>query len=115
MILCAAECWDGIPDHGLYGQLLLESESPRHLLDRILAPGFLAQDQWQAQIQAQIQIKADVLLYADHLTDDQIRASLLTPCRDIPAAVQRIVAQNGPQTTICVLPEGPQTIPYVAN
>ncbi len=112
-ILCAAECWDGIPDHGLYGQLLREATSPRQLLDRILSPGFLAQDQWQAQIQAQIQLKADVLLYADYLTDEQIRASLLTPCRDIPAAVQQLVARNGPQTTLCVLPEGPQTIPYV--
>ena len=32
-IICAAECWDGIPDHGLYGQLLTEASSPRDLLD----------------------------------------------------------------------------------
>ena len=36
-------------------------------------PGFLKQDQWQAQIQAQIQLKADVYVRTDHLTDDQLR------------------------------------------
>ena len=39
-----------------------------------MTPGFLQQDQWQAQIQAQIQLKADVYVYADYLTDAQIRA-----------------------------------------
>ncbi len=28
-IIIAAECWDGIPDHGLYGQLLREAAGPR--------------------------------------------------------------------------------------
>lgn len=113
MIICAAECWDGIPEHGLYGQLLREAESPRALLDRILTPGFLMQDQWQAQIQAQIQLKADVHLYADGLSDAQITQSLLTPCGDIAATVLERAAAVGPDCRICVLPEGPQTIPYV--
>ncbi len=115
MILCAAECWDGIPEHGLYGQLLREAESPQALLDRILTPGFLMQDQWQAQIQAQIQLRADVHLFAEGLSDEQIVQSLLTPCRDIAATIIERAAAVGPQCTICVLPEGPQTIPYVAE
>ena len=32
-IIVAADCWDGIPEHGLYGQLLREADSPRALLD----------------------------------------------------------------------------------
>lgn len=112
-ILCAAECWDGIPDHGLYGQLLREASSPRELLDRIMAPGFLKQDQWQAQIQAQIQLRADVYMYADYLTDEQIRSALLLPCRNIAATVAELRRKYGPQASVCVLPEGPQTIPFV--
>jgi lactate racemase len=112
-IICAAECADGIPDHGLYGQLLRESASPRALLDRILAPGFLAQDQWQVQIQAQIQLRTDVHVYADGLSDEQLRSCLVEPCRDIPATVARLLDQYGPDASVCVLPEGPQTIPYV--
>lgn len=111
-IIIAADCWDGIPDHGLYGQLLSEADSPQALLETIHTPGFLKQDQWQAQIQAQIQLKADVFVYSDHLTGRQIESALLHPCRNIEATVQRLLERYGSQAAICVLPEGPQTIPY---
>jgi nickel-dependent lactate racemase len=112
-ILIAAECWDGIPEHGLYGQLLRQARSPQELLERIQAPGFLEQDQWQAQIQAMIQLKAQVYVYSDHLSDEQIQAALLEPCRDIPATVASLRRRYGQGATIAVLPEGPQTIAYL--
>jgi lactate racemase len=112
-ILLAAECWDGIPEHGLYGQLLKEAENPQALLDKICKPGFLKQDQWQAQIQAQIQLKADVYVYSENLSDSQIREALLKPCRSIEETLKGLVAKFGPQARICILPEGPQTVPYV--
>jgi lactate racemase len=112
-IIIAAECWDGIPEHGLYGQLLAGAGSPRELLETILAPGFLKQDQWQAQIQAQIQLKADVYVRSDGLTDEQIRRALLLPCASIEDTVAQLRARYGASAAICVLPEGPQTIPYV--
>lgn len=114
-IIIAADCWDGIPEHGLYGQLLREAASPQALLDTIMAPGFLKQDQWQAQIQAQIQLKADVYIRTDNLTDDQIRGALLRPCHDIVETVAALRRQYGPTASLCVLPEGPQTIPYLTN
>lgn len=114
-IILAAECWDGIPDHGLYGRLMREASSPRDLLERIHAPGFLVQDQWQAQVQAQIQLKADVYVRSDNLTDEQIRAVLLEPCARIEESVAVLLEKHGAQARICVLPEGPQTIPYVAD
>lgn len=112
-IIVAAECSDGLPDHGLYAALLRESASPRALLDRILSPGFLQQDQWQLQIQAQIQLQSEVYVYAGGLSDEQIRAAMLLPCRDIGATVAALRARHGPAARVCVLPEGPQTIPYV--
>jgi lactate racemase len=113
-IIAAAECWDGIPDHGSYGELLRSSTSPRHLLARILEPGFLKQDQWQAQIQAMIQVKAEVHVYSDGLSDEQIRSALFIPCRDIPETLRGLRRRYGSQGRICILPEGPQTIPYLA-
>ncbi len=113
-IVVAAECWDGIPEHGLYGKLLREAGSPEQVLRTVCAPGFLAQDQWQAQIQAQIQAKAEVFVYADGLTDEAIVASLLRPCRSIEGTVDRLVDRYGTEAAIAVLPEGPQTVPYVA-
>jgi nickel-dependent lactate racemase len=112
-IVIAAECADGIPDHGLYGQQLAAAGSPQALLERIMSPGFLQQDQWQVQIQAQIQLKAGVHVYAGGLSDAQIRGALLYPCRDLVGTVAQLRAQYGSSASICVLPEGPQTIPYV--
>jgi nickel-dependent lactate racemase len=113
-IIIATRCWDGLPEHGLYGTILRESKSPRELLDRICAPGFLEQDQWQAHIQALIQLKADVYIRSDGLTDDQIRAALLLPCGKIEDTITDLVAKYGRGASICVMPEGPQTIPYVS-
>jgi nickel-dependent lactate racemase len=113
-IVIATECWDGIPEHGLYGQLLRAAASPRALLDTICAPGFLEQDQWEAQIQAQIQLKADVYVRSDNLTDEQIRSALLLPSPRVEDTLVELMRRYGPQASICILPEGPQTIPYVS-
>jgi hypothetical protein len=60
-----------------------------------------------------VQLKAEVYLYSGGLTDDQIEAAWLMPCRDILATLEALRARFGPQASICVLPEGPQTIPFV--
>jgi nickel-dependent lactate racemase len=112
-IIIAAECWDGIPEHGLYGELLRQADSPQALLDKINAPGFLKQDQWEAQVQAQIQLKADVHVRSDHLTPEQIKSALLVPSQRIEDTVAELVRKYGRDARICVLPEGPQTIPYL--
>jgi nickel-dependent lactate racemase len=114
-IIIAAICWDGIPEHGLYGDLLRACDSPQAVLEMVSAPGFLKQDQWQAQVQAQIQLKADVHVRTDNLTDQQIRGALLKPCRRIEDTVHELLARMGRDARICVLPEGPQTIPYIRS
>ncbi len=80
-IICAAECWDGIPEHGLFKQLLHEASSPEALLEAIRNNDPVRRDQWQAQIQAQIQLKADVYLYSDHLSEEQIRGGIIRTLR----------------------------------
>lgn len=112
-IICAAECRDGLPDHGSYGRLLHAGRSPADLLDRIAASPVTIPDQWQVQIQARVQSKARVLLRTDGLSDAEVRAAHLEPIRDIDEAVGRFVAVN-PAARVGVLPQGPQTIPYVA-
>ena len=97
----------------MYGRLLRQAHSPQELLKRIQAPGFLEQDQWQAQIQAMIQQEAEVYVYSDHLSDEQISSALLKPCRDIPATVAALRRRCGESVTIAVMPEGPQTIAYI--
>ena len=111
-IIAAAECWDGIPDHGSYGELLSESTSPDELLERICTPGFAIPDQWQAQVQAQVQQRATVYLHSA-LDDETVRRTHLLPCGPLAARFAGLMRAAGPDATACVLPQGPQTIPYV--
>ena len=112
-IILAAACADGLPDHGRYAALLSEAGSPQAVLDMVSKPGFNQPDQWQVQIQAKIQLHADVYVHSAGLTDAQIQRALLRPCPDIAKTVTGIEAKLGRPATICVLPEGPQTIAYV--
>lgn len=115
-IIVAAECWDGIPAHGPFGQLLQKYKSPGDLLGAIESPGFASADQWQAQTLARILLKADVYVRADGLTDEQITQSMLKPSRGIEDTLAALLgggASGGRRPSICVLPEGPVTIAYV--
>jgi nickel-dependent lactate racemase len=114
IIIMAAECRDGLPDHGRYASLLRAAGSVQGVLGMLAQPDFGAQDQWQIQIQAQIQQQATVYVYSDRLTESQIRGALFAPCRDITQLVDELTARSAEPVRICALPEGPQTIAYVA-
>ncbi len=112
-ILIATACEDGLPDHGRYAALLAEAGSLQGVIDMISQPGFCAQDQWQVQIQAQIQRRAEVYVYSDGLTDEQIERALFIPCRNLEQTVSQLLEKYGPEARLCILPEGPQVIPYL--
>jgi len=114
-IICAAECSDGIPDHGEYRGLLASSSSPESLLELVHSPGFERQDQWQVQIQSQIQSKARVYLKSSYLRAEQVREAHLEPIEDVEATVSQLLVEYGAGSRICVLPQGPQTIPYLED
>ena len=111
-IICAAECRDGFPDHGSYRDELTSQPSPQALLESILGREHTVPDQWQIQIQAAIQAQARVVMHTSYLRDDELAAAHLTQTSDIAAAVEEALGSDG--GLVCVLPEGPQTIPYVA-
>jgi nickel-dependent lactate racemase len=112
-IVCAAECRDGLPNHGAYGKVLASQPSPEKLLSMIKTPGYAMPDQWQVQIQAQLQLAARILVRTDGLSDDEVRAAHFEPVADVESAVGDALNDAGPEATLCVLPQGPQTIPYL--
>ncbi len=114
-IIMAGACNDGLPNHGKYAELLQRGGSPQGVLDLIAQPGFSEHDQWQVQIQAQLQLHADIYVYSDGLTDEQIERALFSPCRNIEQTVGALQGKYGANARICVLPEGPLTIAYVAE
>ena len=112
-IVCAAECRDGLPDHGSYGEILASQPDPESLIAMINMPGYSRPDQWQVQIQAQIQLQAHVLVKASGLSDAALRAAHFEPIADVEQAVHDALRRAGPGATLCVLPQGPQTIPFI--
>ena len=64
---------------------------------------------------AQIQLKAHVLVKTAGLRPEETRAAHFTPIDDVSAAVRTALDEAGAAATLCVLPQGPQTIPYLAG
>jgi nickel-dependent lactate racemase len=112
-IICAAECRDGFPDHGSYRQVLASAASPQALLDDILTRPQTVPDQWQVQIQAQIQTANRVVMHTSYLSDSELADAHLEQTQDITGTVTDALAAAGPGARLCILPEGPQTIPYL--
>jgi lactate racemase len=114
VIVCAAECRDGFPNHGSYREELMAADSPDGLLEAIHARQRTVPDQWQVQIQAAIQRSARVVMHTSFLSDPELAAVNLEQTQDIATTVREALASAGPAARACVLPEGPQTIPYIA-
>jgi nickel-dependent lactate racemase len=112
-IAAASRCNDGFPEHGNFKKLLFDHASPRAVLDTIEAPGFSLYDQWEAQLLALVRLKARVGLLSE-LPDEDVRRAYLEPIADVGAAVAGELRRLGREAPVAVLPEGPQTIPYVS-
>lgn len=115
LIICAAECRDGFPEHGSFRELLTAATSPEELLRTIGQRRHTAPDQWQLQVLAKILAHARVGLYSGGLNDAEIRSAHLIPVTDITATVREECARIGAAASVCALPEGPQTIAYVSG
>ncbi|HYO41538.1 MAG TPA: nickel-dependent lactate racemase [Nocardioidaceae bacterium] len=113
-IVCAAECRDGFPDHGSYREVLSSEPSPEALLAAIAARERTVPDQWQVQVQARVQAQARVVMHTSYLSADDLAAAHLGQTDDVAEAVSAALAEAGPSSRVCVLPEGPLTIPYLA-
>ena len=114
-IVVAAECRDGIPAHGEYGRLLCEAGSLDSLLRKIHEKDFVRQDMWQAQIHSMICQKADVYFHSRNLSDEQIKRAFLKPCSRVEDTIEELLHKYGSDASVCVLPEGPQTIPCISG
>ena len=113
-IITVAECSDGLPEHGNYKDLLRMRSTAAELLAMIEAPDFALYDQWQAQSQALVQRKADVYLLSS-LDPGTVRGAMLTPIDNIEETLAGLLERYGPEARVAVLPEGPQTVPYVGE
>src|SRR5690606_31354122 len=80
LIITAARCNDGFPEHGNFRQFLQEHDSVTAMLDKIRTPGFAMLDQWQVQKLANILVRARIALFSE-LDDAAVRQAHLIPIR----------------------------------
>ena len=111
-IIIAAECWDGIPSGSDYETILKTVDNVPALMEFIKAHESELQDTWQVYFQAMIQMKAEVYLFSA-LDPETVKSTHLKPVDDLDKLMLQLIVKYGPDTRICVLPEGPQTIPYL--
>ena len=111
-IIMAAECWDGIPAESDYETILKSVDRVDALLGFITEFESELQDTWQVYFQAMVQMKADVYFYSG-LDPKTVKSAHLEPVSNIDQLVLDLLEKYGPDTRICVLPEGPHTIPYL--
>lgn len=111
-IICAAECSDGLPEHGNYAKILKMFDTPEQLLAKIKDPNFVLFDQWQAQKQAMVQMWADVYVYST-LKRYEVEQAMFKPTDDIAKTIEDLLSQYGGAARIAVMPLGPLTIPYI--
>ena len=110
-IICAAECRDGLPDYSAYADLLHGGPSIESVATALLDAGRTIPDGWQVQVQARVQARARVLLHS-RLPDLMVRGAHLEPIEDVSATLAELLRRR-PDARVCVIPEGPQTIPYI--
>jgi lactate racemase len=114
-LICAAECRDGFPDHGSYRTVLASQPSPAALLREIEAREATVPDQWQVQVQARVQQRARVVMHTATLSEADLASAHLGYTDDVTASIKEELARLGSDARLCVLPEGPQTIPYLPS
>ena len=114
-IILAAECEDGLPAHGSYAALLGAAGSPGEFLAALASGVIHERDQWQVQVQAEICSRVRVLAQTPGVSAEDLGRAWMTPVPDVGAALRQAIAAAGPGARAAILPEGPQTIAYVAG
>ena len=102
------------PKHGSYRDVLASAANPAKLLEMICTPGYAAAGPVAGADPGPGPGQGDGSPCGrTGSTDDAVRAAHLEPIPDVGDEVERLLAVD-PGARICVLPQGPQTIAYVA-
>ena len=114
LIITAARCNDGFPEHGAFKDQMLRWDSPEEAWEAIRNPDFREPDQWQTQKLLHILRTCRIHLFSG-LDPALVRRAHLTPIGNVRGAIDTELALLGdPDTPVAILPEGPLTIPYTS-
>jgi lactate racemase len=111
-IIIAAECWDGLPSHGLFADLVRGAESAGALLKRLRTEEY-RRDAWQAHIFALLRSKARITLVSDGIDPAELPHALCELAATVESALQSAALRVGRTPSVCIMPDGPLTIPVL--
>ena len=115
-IVCAAECADGLPvARRVRGHPPGAADAGGAAGDDLRAGPQPARPVGSAGPGADPAARRRCSLKTDGLAHDEVRAAHLTPIDDVAETTREQLDRAGPAARVCVLPEGPQTIPYLAG
>lgn len=112
-IILAAACEEGLPRGSCYEDLLSRFRDPDSFLAALESGAVSEAEQWQVQVQAKILSKNEVYLYSDGVGAADAERAMLRHSADIPATLAALLRRYGPRSSVAVLPDGPQCIPYI--
>ena len=113
-IIIAAECWDGLPSHGLFADLVRGAESAGALLKRLRTEEY-RRDAWQAHIFALLRSKARITLVSDGIDPADLPRALCELAPTVESALRSAALRLGRTPSVCIMPDGPLTIPVLRD
>lgn len=111
-ILMAASCLDGIPTPSPFAEALIRSSSPADLARPGSGP---AVELWQTQVLGRVLERATVHLFAEGLSEEEVRSAHCRAVDDLQSGFDALVGHLGPGSRIGVLPRGPLSVVDVSS
>ena len=113
LIVVAAECRDGFPDHGEFRDMLYSMRSPQQLLDMLSDRSETVPDQWEAQNPRPSFVRSTGRRTRRWAYIRRTVPRFAVRCRRHRRDGGRELRRSGAGATCCALPAGPETIPVV--
>ena len=109
IIICAAECRDGIGS-AHFKKLLFGMENPDKFMKMIRTPGFFVPDQWEVEELIKVLKKTKILLYTTGVSTLEIKRAGIEPLENVEQGIRTGLKVLGKNASIAVVPEGPYVI-----
>jgi len=108
-VIFAAELCEGLGGSE-FAQLILQSQSPEHAMERLTSPGFFVIDQWGLESICKALRKAEVMLFTRGLSADVVKRCFMTPIASVEEGIKTALQKHGPDAKIAVIPKGPYVV-----
>ena len=113
-IIIAAGLSEGIGSPE-FQRLFDENPSLEVFMQRILGRDYFVLDQWQLEELAKVRRKAKVVYVSDGLPAETLDRLFVESAPSVEEAVDRGLAEYGPQARVAVVPKGPYVLPRLAK